>query len=1371
MLVSRHQTALWWGFCVVSLLAPVSPAVAVSGSGDVAEVQDFTEALQWSADNNIAGVDGNCFAPDDPNVSRCDNNTGPTNTTSNVETVQADEQTYTSGGEFTSVSAGWSHSCGVKTDNTVTCWGNNDNGQSVAPAGEFTSVSAGSSHSCGVKTDNTVTCWGRNNDGQSVAPAGEFTSVSAGRSHSCGVKTDNTVTCWGSNDNGQSDAPAGEFTSVSYACGVKTDNTITCWYNNSYEEWGAPAGEFTSVSASGDYACGVKTDNTITCWGNKFNRKRGAPGEFTSVSAGWSHSCGIKTDNTLTCWGNRPDSPAYGGSVVPGEFTAVSVGEYHLCAVKTDNTVTCWGNNDRGQSVAPAGEFTSVSAGGLHEVGWSHSCGVKTDNTVTCWGYTRALGESNAPAGEFTSVSASTLHSCGVKTDNTITCWGNNDNGQSDAPAGEFTAVSAGRSHSCGVKTDNTVTCWGSNFSGQRVAPAGEFKSVSAGWYHSCGVRSDNTVTCWGRNDDGESVAPAGEFTSVSAGGSHSCGVRTDSIVTCWGRNDDGQSVAPAGEFTSVSAGGSHSCGVRSDSIVTCWGRNDDGESVAPAGEFTAVSAGDVYSCGVRSDGGVMCWGAIAVFIPSGNSGGGGASVRVAVGGLGPTEVGPGQGVACGVAVSTCRHVNVVLRGFAPGIYSVSCAHDGWGRFGPSEFWTFSLTVGESGSAMREGVCFLDFAQLTGNGVYVTVGRSGFETVRSNWLQAVTGTAVTGTGDSMAPGVPRNVRAAAHGARKIRVTWDPPSSSGSSPISHYLFQYSGSAVDGDRPWSTKPVRVTGRSYISGNLRFSTVYTVTVTAVNGDNRSSTAVTTKVSTAAQAGAPPSEPRNVRAFAHGARKIRVTWDPPSSSGSSPISHYLVQYSRAGTPGILDGFFERVALWISGKIRVTGTSHTPSWNLSYGTTYNVAVVAVNEDDRASSPATSTATTNVRAASTELGQVKGIRYTIGKRQERDGVIVSVDSVSWERVAGATSYEFKWKWPLYPRTRFDDDIGFECDATECSAEFERPLENDSSLVLSIRATRGSDSGDWTAADPVDPEPCPVGQKYRRANISGRGGSGKEPHMKIIARRSFAIPGRTDIQIREHEEGGHVRAASSLSQEGCSWVEKGSRVSRKAIVSENALIRDGSIISHSATVSGDAIVSDAIVEGNAVVTGNAEISGGAVIKGDAKIFGNAKIYGGTISTGEYDGVKEFIRVYEKTYVPAYKELFHQLASFPHDKHDLIKRLHDYDFSSRSPDGDGEYLGSIRIGGILRIIRAVIPDLTALIPVPGKFGTAVQGIGAVIALKNLSDIADQLAEDSNPARIRDTFRAFERLYAAVYNDPFCKRDCKTKLVNIKNEVKQL
>ena len=66
-----------------------------------------------------------------------------------------------------------------------------------APSGPFTSVTAGGLHSCGIRTDNTVTCWGNNGAGQADAPSGAFTSVTAGSSHSCGIRTDNTVTCWG----------------------------------------------------------------------------------------------------------------------------------------------------------------------------------------------------------------------------------------------------------------------------------------------------------------------------------------------------------------------------------------------------------------------------------------------------------------------------------------------------------------------------------------------------------------------------------------------------------------------------------------------------------------------------------------------------------------------------------------------------------------------------------------------------------------------------------------------------------------------------------------------------------------------------------------------------------------------------------------------------------------------------------------------------------------------------------------------------------------------------------------------------------------------------------------------------------------------
>ena len=71
-------------------------------------------------------------------------------------------------------------------------------GESDAPPGEFTAVSGGDEHSCGLRTDATIVCWGNNQDDQADAPPGEFTAVSAGGAHSCGLRTDSTVTCWGS---------------------------------------------------------------------------------------------------------------------------------------------------------------------------------------------------------------------------------------------------------------------------------------------------------------------------------------------------------------------------------------------------------------------------------------------------------------------------------------------------------------------------------------------------------------------------------------------------------------------------------------------------------------------------------------------------------------------------------------------------------------------------------------------------------------------------------------------------------------------------------------------------------------------------------------------------------------------------------------------------------------------------------------------------------------------------------------------------------------------------------------------------------------------------------------------------------------------
>ncbi|PYP95483.1 MAG: hypothetical protein DMD34_06665, partial [Gemmatimonadetes bacterium] len=47
------------------------------------------------------------------------------------------------------------HTCGLKTDGTVACWGDDYYGQATPPAGTFAQVSAGGSHTCGLKTDGT----------------------------------------------------------------------------------------------------------------------------------------------------------------------------------------------------------------------------------------------------------------------------------------------------------------------------------------------------------------------------------------------------------------------------------------------------------------------------------------------------------------------------------------------------------------------------------------------------------------------------------------------------------------------------------------------------------------------------------------------------------------------------------------------------------------------------------------------------------------------------------------------------------------------------------------------------------------------------------------------------------------------------------------------------------------------------------------------------------------------------------------------------------------------------------------------------------------------------------------------------------------
>ena len=136
-------------------------------------------------------------------------------------------------GPFSAVATGRRHTCAIRSDGAIECWGGNDAGQADPPEGRFVELAAGGRHNCAIRADGGIECWGYGHDGQLDAPDGHYVSLSAGNDHSCAVRVDGDVNCWGGENAELLTPPGGHFeavaTSGQHSCVLRGGGAVQCW--------------------------------------------------------------------------------------------------------------------------------------------------------------------------------------------------------------------------------------------------------------------------------------------------------------------------------------------------------------------------------------------------------------------------------------------------------------------------------------------------------------------------------------------------------------------------------------------------------------------------------------------------------------------------------------------------------------------------------------------------------------------------------------------------------------------------------------------------------------------------------------------------------------------------------------------------------------------------------------------------------------------------------------------------------------------------------------------------------------------------------------------------------------------------------------
>jgi len=462
------------------------------------------------------------------------------------------------------IALGDRHTLGIKTDGTLWGWGYNDSGQvgdgtsgtsrliptQIGVDTDWKTVTAGYFHSVGLKTDGTLWSWGYGANGGlgqgntttylSPTQIGSDTDweylAPESSDHHHAIKLDGTVYAWGVNSNYQ----LGDGSSTGRLSPVQIptpDNIVhiasggyhTIFLVDSNVPWqGVISSGIESGEAFGQTQL-LGSNGLLYTWGDA---RYGVLGNGT-----------YQTDAL--------DADVLSPTVISSgvKWKDISVGSQHMIALKLDGTLWSWGLNTNGQlgkgtttnnnangtpvQIGSDSNWISVSAGD------NHSLAIKSNGTIWAWGaglYGRlGVGDTSGRTSptqigsdsNWISVSAGSLHTLAIKANGTLWAWGNNDNGrlgdnsttQRNSPvqigaSTNWMKVSAGNSHTVALKSDGTLWSWGYNAYGQlgdgtttqktspiQIGTDTNWKEIYAGNQYTFAIKNNGTLWAWGWNN------------------------------------------------------------------------------------------------------------------------------------------------------------------------------------------------------------------------------------------------------------------------------------------------------------------------------------------------------------------------------------------------------------------------------------------------------------------------------------------------------------------------------------------------------------------------------------------------------------------------------------------------------------------------------------------------------------------------------------------------------------------------------------------------------------------------------------------------------------------------------------------------------